>query len=74
MIFRLCIPLDIERPDGALQASTKVDVHFVYERGKWRGQSTNPPMMTPLCDSLTEAMVTSAREILHEWSGKPAVV
>ncbi len=70
MIFRLGLPLELERPTGEMTTAVRVEVQIVYDGGKWRMQCQDPPVATLMCDSLEEALITGTREIMQEWAAE----
>ena len=67
MLFRLDLPIEINRCTGDLSAPQSVTVQLVCQGGKWRAQCQDPPVATLLCDSIEEALIAAAREIQQEW-------
>lgn len=71
MVFRLEVPIELERPGSALAENVQVTICLIYERGRWRGMCQNPPVSTLLCDSMEEALKTAAKEVQADWSRVP---
>ncbi len=67
MVFRLSLPLEIERPDQQFSGFQAVPVQIIYEAGRWRAQCQEPPVLTTSCDTLQEALVCAAKEIQRDW-------
>lgn len=70
MVFRVNLPIEIERPADELTTSDTVTVQLVYQGGKWRAQCQDPPVATLVNDTLEEALVAVAREIRQEWAAE----
>lgn len=64
--FRIQLPLDIETPESDLNATARIMVDVVYHAGKWRAHSQQPPVVTVQCDTLDQALVAIAKEILRD--------
>ncbi len=67
MTFRISLPIRVERQTHDLSDSVQVDVQIVYQGGRWRGQCAAPPMITHMCDSMQEAIVAAAKELIRNW-------
>lgn len=67
MTFRLQLPIELERPGGALAESVRVEVDVLYQAGRWRAQCRKPPVSTSFADSLEAALVAVVKEINREW-------
>ena len=67
MLFRLNLPLEIDRCVDGLSSPMGVTVQVVCLGGKWQAQCQDPPVATLVCDTLEEALMAAAREIQQEW-------
>lgn len=67
MVFRVNLPMLLERPGCELSEATSVTIQLVFERGRWRAQCQEPPVATLICDSMEEALIAAAREITSDW-------
>ena len=67
MLFRLNLPLEIDRSVGGLSAPVGVTVQVICQGGKWQAQCQDPPVATLVCDTLEEVLMAAAREIQQEW-------
>ncbi len=63
MQFRVTLPVEVERPSDDFTVSVKLSVDIAYHGGRWRGQCADPPLVTPLCETLEQALVAIAKEI-----------
>ena len=52
MIFRMQLPLLVEKPGAALSGTERVMLDVVFERGRWRGQCQDPPVVSLMCGPL----------------------
>lgn len=66
MEIRTKLNLQISLPTATLDTSTSVDVFLVFRSGKWQGECLDPPVFTPMADTMEEAIVLTAREIGRE--------
>lgn len=73
MQFRLRFPLEVQCPDGAGETVRKIHAQLVYQHGKWRAQSTEPPFASLLCDSMEEAIIALAKEVGRSTAPAPAL-
>lgn len=74
MTFHVVHRILVERPDGDLKSAREVELLLTYERGQWRAKCQQPPVATLRCDSMEEALVTAAKEIVAEWADRSGVL
>lgn len=66
MQFRIRLPLAVETPRGELNSTVRAEIDLLYQGGKWRAHCQQPPVVTVLCDTLDQALVAVAKEILRD--------
>ncbi|MBK8916167.1 MAG: hypothetical protein IPM64_16495 [Phycisphaerales bacterium] len=68
MVFRMQVPIAVERPDGEFATAARVEVELLYQAGRWRGQCRQPPVATGFCDTMEAALVATAKDVAREWN------
>lgn len=71
-MMRLMLPMEMDRVDAEFSETVPITAVLTFERGKWRGQCTDPPVSTVQCDSLEEAILATAKEIERDWHKQDA--
>ena len=72
MLFRVTLPVEVERSTGDLSTSTTVPVQLIYQGGRWQAQCQDPPVATLLCETMEEALVAAVKEMNQDWAACPA--
>lgn len=67
MEFRFDLPLQVLDEGGDLCRESDVTLQIHYRSGKWHGQCAEPPVITTMCDTLQDAIVSAVKEIQQDW-------
>jgi hypothetical protein len=68
MVFRLPLMIEVDKPEAEFCASRQIALKVIYERGRWRAECQNPPIVTVLCETMEEAIRSAAHEVAAEFS------
>lgn len=71
MTFRFEIDLELEHPHRELSETQRVPIAVIYQAGRWRAQCQQPPVLTTLAESVEQALVLVAKEIVQDWQSAP---
>lgn len=66
MEFRFNMTVEVDEADRGMATRKPVPMQLIYQAGRWRAQSENPPVSTCFVETLEEAMVTGAKEVTAE--------
>lgn len=67
MVFRVYVPIEVEKPDQELSSPTRLEIQVIYDHGRWRAQCADPPVSTLVFESMQEALVAAVKEIKRDW-------
>ena len=62
-MFRITLPITVDRLEGELSVAVEADISLFYRSGRWQAQCVNPPVTSGMCESIEESLVTIAKEI-----------
>lgn len=66
MEFRINLPIEVNQVEDTLVVRKPVALQLVYQSGRWRAQSEEPPVLTDFVESMEEAVVAGVKEAMVE--------
>ncbi|HOB74468.1 MAG TPA: hypothetical protein PKG54_08075 [Phycisphaerae bacterium] len=64
--FRLNLTIEVDQVGNGLAIQQPVPIQLHYRGGRWAVECEDPPLVTPPCDRMDEAVVAGARAVALE--------
>ena len=64
--FRVNLTLEVDQVGNGLAIQTPIPIQLIYQRGQWQGQCESPPVATEMFDSMEQALVACADQVVAE--------